>query len=303
MMKRFLKNIFLFGLIFFLVDKFFFIPMLVNPHQIIDQRIRYALEGKFDEEILILGSSRGARNLLAGKIEEGLKRRTLNFSYPGSNIEFHEFLLRIYLENQNPPDLILLTMDDNSSFKEDISLEFRLDQLYPLSIYSIINNEFIARGERNFLSKFFALGRVSKSTFDFGQQTFTKYDSLSSNGSMPVSFQDERFNQIYFDNNIDYSTEDELESRISAFQKIQSMCAENAIDLVVIFPPNFKNLNPGFVERVKNVTTYGSIYLYQSQNPIYRKGEYFHDSNHLIDRGAEIFTEEIIDFLKYYQKM
>jgi hypothetical protein len=297
-MKKFLSNFLLFGLCFFLMDKLFFIPMLVNPELIIDQRIHQALKGEHQAEILILGSSRAARNILAGEIEEKTGRKSLNFSYPGSNLEFHEFLLRLYLNNQDAPNTIFLTLDDYSSFLEDPSLEFRLDQLYPLSIYSQINSEFVSREERSPLAYFFALGRVSKSTFDFGQQTFTKFDSLSSNGSMPVSFQNESFDRVFNHGNLDYPKENEVKSRLKAFSKIQELCQVNDIRLILVFPPNFKNLNPLFFERVKELTFYGEIYVYEQLDPTYNKESYFHDANHLMKEGAEIFTQQLVEYLK-----
>lgn len=271
---------------------------MVNPGLIIDQRIHQAIKGEHDAEILILGSSRAARNILAGQIQEKTSKKTLNFAYPGSNLEFHEFLLRLYLKNQKTPETVILTMDDHSSFYFDPSLEFRFDQLYPLSIYSVINSEFIARDERSAFSYLFALGRVSKSTFDFGQQTFTKFDSLSSNGSMPVSFQNEFFDRKFGENNLDYPVENELQSRINAYSKIQELCHSNDIHLLIVFPPNYKNLNPEFFKRVVELTNYGEIYLYDQSKSIYFQEAYFHDANHLIEKGAEIFTQELIDFLK-----
>lgn len=296
-MKKFISNFLLFGLCFFLLDKLFFIPMAINPELVIDQRIHQALKGEHQAEILILGSSRAARNILAGEIEEKTDKKTLNFGYPGSNLEFQEFLLRLYLKYQKAPSTILLTLDDYTSFLNDPSLEFRLDQLYPLSIYSEINSEFVSRKERSPLAYFFALGRVSKTTFDFGQQTFTKFDSLSSNGSMPVSFQNDSFDRKFDYGNLDYPKESEVNSRLLAFSNIQKLCQANDIRLVLVFPPNFKNLNPEFLERVKELKFYGEIYVYDQSDPAFQEGDYFHDQNHLMKEGAEIFTQHLVEYL------
>ncbi len=297
-MKRFLKNVFLFGLTFFLLDKLLLIPFQINPLQVIDQRIHQALKGEHDSEILILGSSRGARNFLAGEIENSLGKKTLNFSYPGSNIEFHEFLLRIYLNNQKAPELLVLVMDDHSSFQNDISLEFRYDLLYPLMKFSEVTEEMIKRKTKSPLSYLFLIGRVSKSTFDFGKKTFTQYDSLSSNGSMPISFQGESFNKQFDSFNLEYDQNKELASRLIAFESIQKLCELNNIKLLVSYPPNFKNLNPQFFTRVNELQVVGDYFVYDSSNSFYSIPRYFHDSNHLIDEGATFFTEEFIQFLK-----
>lgn len=297
-MYRFLKNVFLFGMTFFILDKLLLIPFLINPLQVIDQRINLALQGKHDAEIVILGSSRGARNFLAGEIEDYTKKRTLNFSYPGSNIEFHEFLLRVYLNNQKAPELLVLVMDDQSSFQEDVSLEFRYDQMYPLMKYSEIIQEMVDRKVKSPLSYLFLIGRVSKSTFDFGEKTFTQYDSLSSNGSMPISFQNESFSGQFDSLNLEYDQSKEIESRILAFKNIQKLCEENNIKLLVTFPPNFKNLNPKFFKRVNELQYFGDYFLYDTTNTVYLTPKYFHDSNHLIDEGSTYFTEDFNQFLK-----
>jgi hypothetical protein len=297
-MIRFLKNFFLFGLTFFLLDKLLIIPFEINPKQVIDQRIHQALKGEHDADILILGSSRGARNFLAGEIENSLNRKTLNFSYPGANIEFHEFLLRIYLNNQKAPKLLVLVMDDHSTFHNDNSLEFRYDQLYPLMKFPEIVNEMVKRKEKSPLSYLFYIGRVSKTTFDFGKQTFTQYDSLSSNGSMPISFQSESFNKQFDSLNLEYDQEKELESRINAFLNIQHFCETHNIELLVAFPPNFKNLNPQFYKRVDELQSYGNQFIYDSTSVLYKDPKYFHDVNHLLDDGAEFFTKDFVQYLK-----
>ena len=66
-----------------------------------------------------------------------------------------------------------------------------------------------------------------------------------------------------------------------------------------MFPPNFFPLNIDAVNRTKSLLiSETQFYTYNTENPVCKDASYFYDLSHLYENGAEVFTSEIIDFLK-----
>src|SRR5687768_6067609 len=149
MMKRFLKNLTIFALCFFIFDKIFIPVWFINSSNQIDNRIKYILEGKMNKEILVFGSSRGARDIMASRLEKQTGLASYNLSFPGSDIEFQEFLLRNLLKFNKPPRIIILTLDDPEEFYNTERIKFRYEFLYPYMNYQPVKEEMIVRNEKN----------------------------------------------------------------------------------------------------------------------------------------------------------
>lgn len=297
-MKKFLKLLLIFGILFFVLEKVFYIFIFVAPSLEVDNRLENVINGELNKDLIILGSSRGARNIIASQIGDSLHISSYNLSYPGSDIEFHEFLLKSLLKFNHPPKTVLLVVDEPAELLPSKAIKFRLDRLYPLSKYSYINDELIRRGEKSILSNVFALARINKNNFDIRKRRFTKLDSIFEDGSMPVSFQKKDADFVYPDN-YKYNSADELDYKLEAFAKFQELCISNNIDLHIVFPPNFYPLIPAFETRLKNLSNPEvSFYTYDSLNYVYKNTEYFYDVGHLQKNGAVVFTNEIIDYLK-----
>lgn len=298
-MQHFLKKTILFLIAFFLFDKLFYFFIAVSPSLECDTRLEKVLKGKMNKDIIVLGSSRGARNIIAGQIEDSLGFSAYNLSYPGSDIEFHEFILRTLIQFNEAPKMVLLAIDDPREFLPSQLLTFRLERLYPLAKNKYINDEMIARGEKNISSKALVLSRMNIRNLDIRRKRFTYIDSINSCGSMPISSQREgMFFQFDSVPKI-YQTDYEQEYKVNSFQKLQQHCVENNIELILIFSPNFKVHSAGFENRMKLLTEDQVTYmLYDSLNPIYTEESYYFDHIHLQKNGATVFTNEIIEFLK-----
>lgn len=298
-MNKFIKDILIFIVSFFIVEKIFYLFLIISPRLEKDMRLEKLLNGEINKELIILGSSRGARNIIAGQIEDSLNLSTYNLSYPGSDIEFHEFLLRSLIRFNKTPNTVLLVIDAPDELLPSESINFRLDRLYPLAKYDYINNEMITRGEKSHLSKILILARISKRNFDIRKKSFSALDTIIECGSMPISFQrkDREFN---FDSSAQqYPKIDELDIKIAAFVKFQKLCFENNIELILVFSPNFQIHNIEFEKRIKQLTPHKvHYYFYDSTNAIYRDKSFYYDEGHLLTKGAIMFTNELIDFLR-----
>lgn len=298
-MKQFLKNSLLFLLVFFILEKGFYYFLQQAPKLEYDTRLEQVLEGKMNKQIIVLGSSRGADNILAGQIEKQTGLTTYNLSYPGSDVTFHAFILETLLKYNKAPKKIILAIDNPYEFTEEKSLVFRLDRLYPLSKYNYINQKLIDQKEKNIFSKVFCLARLNKSNFSFKKQEIPVFNPIDSFGSMPFLKKNDKITFDY-DNGVNgYSKAIEIEEKVNAFKQIQELCAKNDIDLIYVFSPNFGTFNSAFFNRFQNeVEDKNRIIVYDSLNPIYKNKEYYYDESHLLEKGAKIFTKEIITFIQ-----
>lgn len=297
-MASFFKTLFFFLLLFLIFDKLFYPFLLISPDLEADRRLDYIINGKMKKDLLIFGSSRGARNIIAGQIEDSIHISAYNLSYPGSNIEFHEFLLRTLIHFNEIPKFALLAVDEEE-FTPRESINFRLDRLYPLSKYDYINEELISRGQKTFLSKILVLERINKRNFDIRKKQFSALDTIISCGSMPISFQSPKWKYNFNDKLRQYDQATEQVDKIKAFEKFVNLCSENGIQLIVVFSPNFRPYNDRLENRVRElVDSKVNFYLYDTLNSIYKDSFYYFDNSHLKKNGSEIFTNEIIDYLK-----
>ena len=297
-MKKFLQNLLIFGLLFFVLDKIFIFFIAVSPDKEVDKRLELLINGKVNKELVVLGSSRGARNIIASEIEKKTGHSAYNLAYPGSDIEFHEFIVRSLLKFNNAPKVILLSVDYPMALLPDSILNFRLDRMYPLVKYNYINDELIARGEKNIIaSNLFALSRMNKTNFDIRQKKFTALDTLYADGSMPISFQ--KPNEDWSPSKGSaYNQKKELQVKVACFQKIIALCQEKNIKLIIIQPPLLDEMDGAFKKRLQQLSHFKVPFLeYNTQNPVYKNKEYFYDKTHLNRKGAMIFTDEIADYI------
>lgn len=297
-MKKFLFTLLIFLIVFFVADKMLYIILYQSPKLEKDKRLEEVINGNLNKNIIIIGSSRGARNIIASQIEDSLHVSAYNLSYPGSDIEFHEFLLRSLIKFNENPKTVLLVVDDSSELLPSENINFRLDRLYPLAKYDYINDEMINRNEKNFLSKFIFLSRINKRNFDLRKKRFHALDTMKQNGSMPISFQNENHDFIYRQD-VNYNKKDELSIKIEAFQKFQKLCLLNNIELFMIFPPNFSKHRSSFEDRIKELS-HPSVFfhVYDTMNTAYSEKSLYYDNAHLNEKGAKILTNEIIKILK-----
>lgn len=298
-MKKFIKTVLLFCILFFIIDKLLYVFLFISPGLEKDDRLEKLINGDLDKEVIVLGSSRGSRNILAYQIEDSLGLSAYNLSYPGTNLDFHKFILETILRFNDTPKIVLLSLDDPTALWDDKSLEFRYERFYPLVRYEYIIDEMIRRGEKNYLAKFFALGRINKSNFIIEEKHFSALDSLTQCGSMPISFQREDHEFSYDSILGPYSKNMEVDSRIESFMEMQRLCAQNKIRFVVVFSPNFRIHNRYFEQRLRQLSLPETEwFVYDTENPVYRDPSFYYDETHLLTKGAKVFTNEIVEYLK-----
>lgn len=297
-MKRFLLRVLLFGLFFFVLDKIFYVFLYNAPKLEYDDRLELLLNGKVNKELIIMGSSRGAYNIIGEQIEKETGKTAYNISYAGSNVQFHLFLLKTLLKFNKKPKTIILSLDNPYEFLYVKSFDYRYDRLYPLAKYNYINDELIRLNDKSEISKFFYLGRLNRSSFTFSKKMIPIESPILKCGSMPFSVESGK-NNFEFDNKIvRYPIEEELPNKRKAFLEFQKICKENNIKLVYCFAPNFRVHNPALVDRITKMSLpENKVFVYDTTDIRYKNIEYFHDESHLNVRGAKLFTSELSKFI------
>ena len=303
-MKKFFIRIVIFTGCFFIIDKGFLLVRDSAPKREVDKRLEMIVTGKIQSDVLIYGSSRGARSVIAKVFTDSLCISAYNLSFPGSDITFHEFLLRLTLETKGnkKPKTVILVVDDSDELKVAKSLKFRLDRMYPLLKYPAIRKELVKRkAKKPILNELFVIHQLNKSNFLFKQKKFTSNDSIMPCGSMPISHQKKTFNKIFNKDNYIYSPNGELAQKIRALKLFKNYCKKNNIELIVVIPPNFKFITKGFGDRLKTLTNgYATVWQYDQANPVYSNPDYFFDNAHLRSNGSYVYSNELVKF--YAQK-
>ncbi|MBP0904530.1 hypothetical protein ACFSKN_11565 [Mariniflexile gromovii] len=296
-MKLFFKHIIIFALAFFIVEKGVWFILNETPKKQYDKRLELLIKGKINKDIIVLGSSRGAGNILAGQLEKETGLTAYNLSYQGSNVDFHKFILETLLKFNKAPQYVLLSIDNSSQFIKDESLNYREDAVLPLTKYNYINNELVNEKINSPLSYAFFLGRYNKFHSLFRDAFVNTRNPIDSFGSMGIlKKNDVKLN--YVEKTEKYNQNFEKASRIKAFKNIQKLCKLNNIKLVFVFSPSFYNFESSFYTRFKKLDeSENGIFVYDSTNNIYRNQEYFYDKTHLFINGAKIFSTEISNFI------
>lgn len=299
-MKSFALKLLLFLLVFLAYDKLFILVANRSAKTEVDKRLEYLIKGEINKEVVIIGSSRGSRDIVAGQIAEETGLSTYNLCYPGSSLEFHDFILQTLLKFNEHPKLLVLVVDDSGAFMEGGDrILFRRDRLYPLVRYPYVWKEMAKRGYLdNELAGVIVLQRLNKYNFDLRLKTVSPIDTIIACGSMPITWQDKNTVWEYNSNEQAYPMEEELPEKVSAFRNMVQTCEEMGIKLVIAFPPNFKKPSAAFENRIKELSGENVLYHhFDTENPIYKNKDYFFDTEHLMSEAAHIYTDELIDFL------
>lgn len=299
-MKKFLINLIIFAALFFALDKLFILIRNRAPELEVDKRLEVLLQGKMDADVLIFGSSVGARGIIASTLSKELNCKAYNLSYPGSNIDFHEFILRQLLNNGNKkPSCILLTVDEPSALIANTSINFRLERLYPLVKYPQVRNELVERGEKNkFMNEIFILYQLNKSNLDLRKRNFTALDSILPCGSMPSYHVTNNFPSTYETKTVSYAIDKESPILLNKFISFVDLCAKNKIQLIIVYPPKYRLRNIAFEERIKSLTLNKAFhFMYDDSNSAYKTKLNFGDASHLTTNGALLFSIDVASFL------
>ncbi len=298
-MRKFAIKLLLFVVIFLIFDKMFIIVAHFSAEAEVDKRLEYLVNGEVNKDIIIIGSSTGSRDILASRIEDATGLSTYNLCYPGSTVEFHEFILRTLVKFNELPEIVMLVVDDDIEFLDHKPNTFRKDRLYPLVKYQYIWEELSKREDRDKLfSNFIVLNRLNKYNFDLRKKRFRAIDTIQDCGSMPIVWKPDNMHIEYDPNEKPYAISEELPEKVEAYKSLIETCKINNINLIVVFPPIYKTFSGSFEKRIRQLGGEGVFYyLYNKENPVYLNEDNYFDKHHLMKNAAIEFTGELIIYL------
>jgi hypothetical protein len=285
-----------FAILFFIVDKLFYWKIVNLPNAELDKRLELILEGKMNKQLLIFGSSRAQHDIYADIIQEELTLSTYNLGYRGSNIAFQLFLLEKVLKHNEKPEIVLLTVDDDSEFLPEKTLQFRYDKLNSLIKYQEITMDLIQQKQISPFASILYCARIGWNQFSEIKKP-TKFDQWTVNGSTLLDSSATGFKGIYRKKN-KYDKKLEILKNLIAFTKFQEICKAKKIQLVVLIPPNFETQNAVFANRISNLIIDKKTIFLNQERTDFLSSSLFYDESHLNKKGAILYTNKIIERLK-----
>lgn len=296
-MRKFLIKVLAFTLIFFLVDKLALLLLDKAPQYAYDPRLGMVMEGEMNKDIIIAGSSRGAKGVVAKMIEDSTGYSTYNLSYNGTDVAFHEFIIRALLKNNEPPKAIFLTADDPTQLWQVDNYGFRADLVIPLSNYDLCNEELITNNVNSVASRYFLIPRLRYQHWFPKEEKIPVFDTLRPGGSQWLSYYPEKRDFIRYCS--DYEFEKELEWKKLRLKKIKDLCQEKGVQLIMVYPPNFKEHNLVFENRMRDLMGPEVLHcVYDHTDSVYFRKDLFYDPDHLHVSGARVFTREVVSYIR-----
>jgi hypothetical protein len=249
------------------------------------------------KDIIVIGSSRAARNINSSVISKVSKLSCYNMGYPGSDCDFTHSILKLIVSSGNIPKYVILVVDDPKLLIPDSSLVYRYDSLYPLIKYDQVNDLLIERGKRiNILSKISLSYRnnvnMLNAIIGHNQLNLPYYlIAVSDDGSMPLLNRSITYENMKYLTNNKYNKNEESLKLYNSLNNIRELCDKKNIHLIVLFPPNYAESNVLFKNRIKSILGSSSTYLDYS-NYFKNKSSYY-DYCHLIDNSARELSMKI----------
>lgn len=296
-MRGFLRKLLLFAAFLWAMDKLILLPVRQwsqAPAMETDRRLEWVLTNKIGADVLVLGSSRGARDVYARILSDSLGMPVYNLSYPGADIGFHAFVLDQALAHLRPaPRLVLLVLDDPIALLPDTNTSFRLDRLYPLVRYAPVRRALVDRGEKNWwLSRLLVAHQLTRPVLMPRPKPLNPLDTIQPCGSMILQGRNPAWDPSGAEvAPLPYQEQSEMPEKLRAWMAIREGCARSGVGLALLLPPNYGVPTPGFAERVQALAG-SEIPVLRADTMVGRLKEagYYYDEGHLNGAGAALYT-------------
>ena len=242
-------------------------------------------------DVLIFGSSRAMHHYDPEIISDSLMMTCYNMGYDGKGILYHNAVLDVILERYTPK-IIVLDILSEELFEKPQSY----DHLSILNPYA--HNHPVLWNTLSLVSPFEKLkhisfiypynstllrviaGNIKRGGKDISDNGFTPQDGLI---KLPV-----KQVPINMDVRID-------SNKLDAFDKFLLKCAENNVELYIVFSPTFSTPQASssmecIADRCDDI---GIPFINFSNNRNYTNYELFLDVDHLNSHGAVVFSKDI----------
>lgn len=250
-----------------------------------------------NEDVLVLGSSRASHHYNSSLIKDSLKLSCFNGGRDGEGLLYSTAIFELALQRHAPKVVILDVTSDVLSKKEDE--KNRLSILLPyLTQSDVIGNMIEKKGRLELLKSHLQTYRYNGQVVSIFQHYF-----LSSGNTVMG------FNPL--DNKMDASRVSTQTSakpyadsisadNVDALNLFITECRRQKIQLFVFVSPRYNDdtrLNSYL--KIKSICNSNKVIFHDFTNDEYFKNpEYYSDRAHLNSKGADLYTDTIVAFMK-----
>jgi hypothetical protein len=252
---------------------------------------------KMDEEILVLGSSRASHHYNASRIKNGLTLSCFNGGRDGEGLLYSTAMLELALQYHKPKVVILDMNSDALSEKEDE--RDKLSILLPyLKQSDAIKNILVKKGRFELLKSFSQAYCYNGQVFSIVQHYFLPSRDAVMGFNPLTDKMDVRKSRIKqpmkpYSDHIAADNENALNLFINK-------CRLENIQLFVFISPRYNDdTSLNSYVKIKSICENKNVIFHDYTNDAsFKNPEYYSDRAHLNSKGADLFTDTVVAFIK-----
>lgn len=272
---------------------YYFFTHQVSGEYAVANHVVYSL----NEDVLVLGSSRASHHYNSSLIKDSLKLSCFNGGRDGEGLLYSTAIFELALQRHVPKVIVLDVTSDVLSEKEDE--KNRLSILLPyLKQSDVIGNVIEKKGRLELLKSYLQTYRYNGQVVSIFQHYF-----LSSGNTIMG------FNPL--DNKMDASRVSKHTSlkpysdsiaadNVDALNLLITKCKRQKIQLFVFVSPRYNDdTKQNSYLKLKSICSINKVIFHDFTNDMsFKNPEYYSDRAHLNSRGANLYTDTIVAFMK-----
>lgn len=250
-----------------------------------------------NEDVLVLGSSRASHHYNSALIKDSLKLSCFNGGRDGEGLLYSTAIFELALQRHIPKVVILDVTSDVLSEKEDE--KNRLSILLPyLKQSGIIENMIEKKGRLELL-------KSNLQTYRYNGQLvsiFQHYFLSSGNTVMGFSPLDNKMDasRVSASTSLKPYSDSISADNVDALNLFINECKQQKIQLFVFVSPRYNDdTKQNSYLKMKSICNAHQVIFHDFTNDVYfKKPEYYSDRAHLNSRGADLYTDTIVTFMR-----
>ena len=251
-------------------------------------------------DITIMGASRAVRHYNPQIFSDRMHCGVQVVGKPSKSIIFHYAILKAMLNSTiTPPKIVLLEVAENDiNNQSGLSYEEELNVLYPFyytepAVKEVLDD--LLDKEVLFMMKNSCLYRNNSQIIPYFRSLFKEKPSIVVVGYLPL-------NNVWTKPIEVKKESDKMDSvKIRYMYKFFELCKQSDIKLVVLMSPSYRQLQGvKWKEKIKTMAfEYKTPVIdYEQDSTFLAHQEWFYDSYHLNEKGANIYSNIIVKELK-----
>lgn len=297
--KKFFFRLLLMIVAFVAVDQaagmflYYFFTHQVSGEYAVANHVVYNL----NEDVLVLGSSRASHHYNSSLIKDGLNLSCFNGGRDGEGLLYSTAIFELALQRHVPKIVLLDVTSDVLSEKEDE--KNRLSILLPYLKQSDVIGNMIEKKDRLELIK------SHLQTYRYNGQVvsiFQHYFLSSGNTVMGFNPLDSKMDvsRVSTHTSLKPYSDSISADNVEALDFFINECKRQKIQLFVFVSPRYNDdTQQNSYLKLKNICSGNKVIFHDFTNDVYFKNpEYYSDRAHLNGRGADLYTDTIVAFMK-----